>query len=431
MSMAQKRTVSGMIARSRREPKIAYIMSRFPKITETFILYEILAMEQLGVQVELYPLLREKTTVMHPEAEPLVERANFHPFFSGPILRANWHFMRRKPRAYLAALGALLRGTWGSLRYFAGALAIFPKSALFAYQMANEGVSHIHAHFASHPAAAAFIIHRLTGIPYSFTAHGSDIHRDRHMLAEKVAEAAFAVPISAFNRQVILDACNGRFSDKLVIIHCGVDTEFFRPRSESPSSNGHKASGKPFTILCVGTLHEVKGQTHLIEACRQLHERGTDLACHFVGDGPDEKALTTQAAAAGLAGQVHFHGRQTRGEIRNWFQKADVVVAPSVPSRDNRREGIPVVLMEAMACATPVVASRLSGIPELISHGQNGLLAPPGEPAALAALLEQLNCNPALRYRLGRAGRETIRQRFDLYANTAALARHFRIEVPA
>jgi glycosyltransferase involved in cell wall biosynthesis len=250
------------------------------------------------------------------------------------------------------------------------------------------------------------------------------------MLREKVAEAAFAVPISAFNREVILEACDGRYADKLVIIHCGVDTDIFQVQAETADnrSNG-RVTPNPFTLLCIGTLHEVKGQTHLIEACRLLHRRGVSLACHFIGDGPDLASLTEQASQADLADCVHFHGRQTRAEIVRQLQTADVIVAPSVPSQDGRREGIPVALMEAMASGAPVVASRLSGIPELVEDGQNGLLTPPGDATALADALYRLYENPALRHHLGQAGRNRILREFDLRANVAALAQRFHQEL--
>jgi hypothetical protein len=175
--------------------KVAYIMSRFPKLTETFILYEMLAMQQQGLQVEVYPLLAGEE-VMHPEAAQFVNIAHFQPFISSPILRANLHFLWKKPFVYLKTLWDLLRANWGSFKFFTGVIGIFPKTVLFAYQMQADNVQHVHAHFASHPAAAGFIIHRLVGIPYSFTAHGSDLHRDRHMLREKVAEVAFVAAIS-------------------------------------------------------------------------------------------------------------------------------------------------------------------------------------------------------------------------------------------
>jgi glycosyltransferase involved in cell wall biosynthesis len=404
--------------RTATRPRVAYIMSRFPKLTETFILYEMLALEDQDIQVELYPLLRERTTVMHPEAVAMVERAHFQPFISWPIVRAQLRYLRRKPRAYLGALWSLLRGTIGSLNFFVGALGIFPKTVYFAELMEAEGVQHVHAHFANHPAAAAFIIHRLAGIPYSFTAHGSDLHVDRHMLREKVAEAAFVVPISSYNRELIVEECGEQFRDKVVVIHCGVDTQVFQPVV--------RASTGPLTILCTGTLHEVKGQTYLIDACRLLHERGVAFTCNFVGDGPDRQMLAEQIANAGLGAHVHLLGRRTREEVAALLQAADVVVAPSVPTKEGKREGIPVVLMEAMGSGVPVVASGISGIPELVEHERSGLLTPPNDAQAIAEALERLQRDPALRQSLGQAGREKVLRDFDLTTNAAALAERFR-----
>lgn len=426
-------------------PKVAYIVSRFPKLTETFILYEMLTLEQEEVQLELYPLLREhnttvaagtplwkklferlstpdRTAVIHPEAAAFVERAHFQPFFSGDILRAQLHYLRRKPRAYLGTLWTLLRATWGSVNFFLGALSIFPKTVYFSRLMAADGVTHVHAHFANHPAAAAFIVHRLTGIPYSFTAHGSDLHVDRHMLYEKVADAAFVVTISNYNKELIVKECGEQFRNKIVVIRCGVDVRVFQPRSRG-SWNGQSAD--PFTILCIGTMYEVKGQTHLIEACRLLHEQGTDFRCYLVGDGPDRPALIEQSACAGLADRVQFLGLRPREEIAELLQRVDVVAVPSVPTKDGRREGIPVVLMEAMASGVPVVASGISGIPELVEDGQSGFLVPPRDPPALADALQRLYNDPLLRRRLGQAGRHKVVLEFDLSTNAARLAQYF------
>ena len=151
---------------------IGYVTSRFPKLTETFILYEILGLERAGVRVELYPLLREKGGVVHPEAVPVVERAHYLTFVDWPIVRSQIHFLHRSPRRYLRTLALTLRGTIRSRNFFVGAIGIFPKVAHMARLMAADGVTHVHCHFATHPALAGLIIHRLTGIPYSFTARG-------------------------------------------------------------------------------------------------------------------------------------------------------------------------------------------------------------------------------------------------------------------
>jgi colanic acid/amylovoran biosynthesis glycosyltransferase len=398
--------------------KVAYIMSRFPKLTETFILYEMVAMEKQGVQIEVYPLLREKTEVMHPEAAQYVEAAHFQPFISLEILRANLYYLWRKPGTYLKTLLTVLRKNWGSLRFFTGVLGIFPKSVLFAYQMDTEHINHVHAHFASHPAAAAFIIHRLTGISYSFTAHGSDLHRDRHMLREKVAESAFVAAISEYNRELILAECQGEYTDKVTVIHCGVDTAVFQLRPDQPPQENGK---KPFTILCIGTLHEVKGQIFLVRACQILQENGINFVCHFVGDGPDLPELRENVNQADLTEKVRFHGRQKRETVAQLLQDADVLVAPSVPTKDGRREGIPVVLMEAMSSGVPVISSKISGIPELVVDGHTGLLTPPGNVEALASAIQRYYHDPALRKRLGTAGRDKVIAEFDLYSNAVKL----------
>ena len=426
--------------------KVAYIVSRFPKITETFILYEILALEKQGIQVEIYPLLRARNTathpegasmlkklveraraqkenpvIMHPEAVPLVERANYHSFLSWPILRAHLSYLRRRPGAYLGTLLALLRANFGSMNYFIGALGIFPKSLYFAKLMEAAGITHIHAHFANHPAAAAFVVHGLTGIPYSFTAHGADLQVDQHMLCEKIAEADTVVTISRYNKEFIIDKCGEQVRDKVAVIYCGVDTSVFQPRT---ISKFHESG--PLNILCIGTMYEVKGHLYLIEACRLLQERGIDFECNLVGVGPFQEALTEQVNQSGLAGKIHFRGQQTRGQIADWLQEADVLSVPSIPTTSGRREGIPVVLMEAMSSGVPVVASDISGIPELVENEVSGLLVPPRDPKAIADAMEHLYNDPTLRQRLGQAGREKVMLEFDLNINAASLSRNFK-----
>ncbi|HEV8696716.1 MAG TPA: glycosyltransferase family 4 protein [Candidatus Limnocylindrales bacterium] len=396
-------------------PPIAYVMSRWPKLTETFILYEVLAVEALGQRVELFPLLRHREPVSHPEALELAARAHYQPFLSRAILASQWDAIRRRPRAYFGALGALIRGTLGSANYLIGGLAIFPKVVHMARGMEAAGIGHVHCHFSNHPAAAGFIIHRLTGIPYSFVAHGSDLHVDRHMLDRKVAEAAFVVAISRDNLEEIVGEVGEHARSRVEVIHCGVDTARLRPRTEPVPAD------RPFTILCIGTLHEVKGQSILVEACRLLRDRGVDVRCRLIGDGADEARLRDGIAAAGLEGTVSLGGRRTREEVIAAIGDADMLAAPSVAAKDGKREGIPVVLMEAMSCGLPVVASRLSGIPELVEHEVEGLLVPPGDPTALADAIERLQADPGLRARLGASARRRIEREFDLATNARAV----------
>jgi glycosyltransferase involved in cell wall biosynthesis len=175
----------------------------------------------------------------------------------------------------------------------------------------------------------------------------------------------------------------------------------------------------------VGTLHEVKGQAQLIEACRKLSERGVDFVCDLLGDGPDRPALAQLCESAGISDRVRFLGKATRSDVAAAFRRADVVVAASVPTRNGRREGIPVALMEAAASGKAVVASRLSGIPELIEDGRQGLLVPPRDARTLADALERLYRDPKLCERLGREGRKKVLAHFDLSQTATELARRF------
>lgn len=400
--------------------RVAYVMSRFPRLTETFITNEILAIEELGVEVELYPLLRENAEVVQPDAAALVTRAHYQPFLSWPIVCSNLSMLVRHPRAYLGTLASVVGATWRSLNFLGGGLAIFPKVVHNAHLMRRSGVDHVHCHFANHPALAGLIIHRLVGIPYSFTAHGSDLHVDRTGLAAKVAHAAFVVAISEYNRRLIVNECGGRWADKVVVVHCGVRTDRFRPRDEERRPDG------PFTAVCVGTLHEVKGQTYLVEACRILRDRGLELRCILIGDGEDRPVLERQIEEADLRDVVTLHGAATQTVIADLIRQADVLVAPSVPTASGKREGIPVVLMEAMSSGTAVVASDLSGIPELVIDGESGLLVPPRDATALADALERLATDATLRGTLARRGRERVLAEFDIRGNAATLAVHIR-----
>jgi glycosyltransferase involved in cell wall biosynthesis len=393
---------------------VAYIMSRFPKLSETFVLNEILSVESLGIRVEVYPLLRERQPVSHPEAQRLTQRAHFQPFMSLDILRAQAHFLRRSPSTYFGALLEVLRGTWGSANFFLGAIGIFPKTVRFAYEMQQSGVAHVHAHFCSHPAAAALIIHRLTGIPFSFTAHGSDLHVERRMLDQKLEASAFAVTVCDFNKEVMVRTCGERLRPKIRVIHCGVDTDYFRPAPK-------RGTDRPFQIVCVASLEPVKGHRYLIDACRLLRDRGVEIRCHLVGAGPLRRDIEDQVEHAGLNSNVRFLGGQPRAEVARLLTRMDTAVLASHPTPEGKREGVPVALMEAMACGLPVVASGISGIPELVDHEVTGLLTPSGDAVALADALERLSSDPGLAAEMGRAGRHKVVRGFSLEENARGL----------
>lgn len=395
-------------------PKVAYLMSRFPKITETFILYEILELERQGVQVEVFPLIRERAAAMHAEAQAVVDRAHFSRPLSWAVLAAQAYWLARRPLAYAQAWWGALRGNIGSRGFLLRALVVVPQAALFAQECAARGVQHVHAHWATHPALAAYVINRLSGISYSFTAHAHDIYVDRTMLAEKIGAASFVVTISEYNRKLLSELYGPEAAAKIAVVHCGVDLDVFDPPARA-------ARRGPLTLICVGSLLERKGQHVLVEACARLAAAGVSFQCLLVGEGEARPQIEALVRQHGLGGQVRLLGAQPRERVRELLAEADVMVLPSTSTVSGRQEGIPVALMEGMAMRLPVVSTAISGIPELVTDGVSGLLVPDREPAALAAALGRLAADPALRERLGASAREKVLQEFDLRRTTAAL----------
>ncbi|TWT61557.1 glycosyltransferase [Rubinisphaera italica] len=413
----------GIDAEKKPEPhqssyRLAYMMSRFPKLTETFVLREMIEMEKLGIDVSVYPLQREKTKFVHPEAKKYVDRAIFTPWLSISILFSCLKAFCTKPFLLFSTFFALIKENRKSRRFLMGAILFFPKSIYLAQRMEREKIDHLHAHFASHPAMVAWVIHRLSGIPFSFTAHGSDLHRDQSMLQKKVEAAAATITISDYNRKLIINHCGEQFAERIHVIHCGIDPDIFTPQLEPTD---YEQGLGPFQMICIGTLHEVKGQFQLIEACKRLHDDAFEFTCHLIGDGPDRKSLEEFVRQLGLQNRVVFHGRKTSHEIQQLLKQIDVIIAPSVPTADGRREGIPVVLMEGMASHIPAIASDLSGIPELVKHNQTGLLVPPHDTTGLAEAILTLASDHTLRNRLTAQGYQFVREEFDVAINSGKL----------
>jgi glycosyltransferase involved in cell wall biosynthesis len=409
-------------------------MSRFPKATETFILYEILELERLGHRVEIFPLVVHREATVQPGAADLVDRAHDIRPLSREVIRAQLHWLRRRPRRYLGAWVAAIRGNIRSPRFLVRALVAVPLGATFARRMETLRIDHIHAHWATHPALAAYVASRLTGLPYSFTAHAHDIYVNRAMLDEKIRAARFVVTISEQNRRLFEGWYGRSAAAKVTVIHCGADPAVFAPRAVAggPAGSVGGSADRPVRIVCVASLQPQKGQRFLIDACRKLVDRGVAIHCELVGEGEERPALAARIHELGLGAVVELLGSQPRDRVAELLGQADIVVQPSVVLPSGKTEGIPVALMEALAAERAVVASRLSGIPELVADEETGLLVEPGNPVALADAIERLAADPALRRRLGHAGRERVLAEFDLRLNTAKLADRFgeSIEAP-
>ena len=410
--------------------RLAYLMSRFPKATETFILYEILELERLGHRVEIFPLVREREAIVQPGAAALVERAHDFRPWSRPVLAAQLHWLRRRPRAYLGSWFGAIRGTIRAPRFLLRALVAVPIGAAIARSVVDLDLDHIHAHWATHPTLAAWVAARLSGRPYSFTAHAHDIYVERAMLDEKIRAARFVVTISEANRRLLVGWYGATAEAKTVVIHCGADPAVFAPPAlvDDSSVIGPTQRG---SLVCVASLQPQKGQRFLVDACAVLRDRGRAIHATLVGEGEERPALEARIAALGLGDVVTLAGAQPRDRVVAIVEAADVVVQPSVILRSGKTEGIPVALMEALAAERAVVASRVSGIPELVVDGETGLLVSPGDAVALADAIEVLLDDPALRARLGHAGRRKVLEEFDLRRNTALLAERFRQSVEA
>lgn len=403
-------------------PVMAYTMSRFPKLTETFILSEITALLDRGYPVRVWPLLRERAKVQHADVERVMPFVTWLPFLSLAIIGSNLALALGQPARYWGTFAAMIRGTLPSGNFLIGGLGIWAKSVHLARCLERDGVRHLHAHFATHPALAAWIVYRMTGIGYSFTAHGSDLHIDQTMLDEKVESARFVVSISDYNRRFIEQRLGRALGDKIKVVHCGVDTRLFSPAVERV--HGDDA---PLRILCIAALRDVKGHRHLIDALALLRDRGLPFRCDLIGEGPLRAEIERQIRAQGLADQIQLRGPLSRESILMWLrERADVVALTSILAPRGNREGIPVTLMEAMACALPVVSSRLSGIPELVEEGVSGLLTTPGQADEIAEALARLAADPALRAKLGAAARARVIAGFDLTENVNALADLFK-----
>jgi glycosyltransferase involved in cell wall biosynthesis len=265
---------------------------------------------------------------------------------------------------------------------------------------------------------AALIIHRLTGIQFSFTARGTDIQVDRHMLKEKLEAAEFAIAVSSDNKKIMVDECGSRLAKKIHVIHGGVDVSRL-------VSNPKRGAVSSFRILCVARFEEVKGHAYLVEACKLLRERGVPFECRLVGDGPLMSKVKRQIQQAGLQDAIHLLGAHAYPEVIQELRQADVVALPTAPTADGKREGIPNVLKEAMACGLPVLASAVGGIPELVEHEHTGILLRPRDAVSLADALQRLSTDRALCERLGEAAREKVAREFNLRTSTAQRTKLF------
>jgi glycosyltransferase involved in cell wall biosynthesis len=401
------------VTRDRPPLRVGYILRKFPALSETFVLNELLALEERGVQVHVFSLQRPNDPRFHDGLSRLKARVSYVPevLSPGKLLRHNRRVARSTGRAYWKVLlYAVLQGKVDLLWRL-----------LQAGYVANEArrlkLTRLHAQFANRPATVANLASAITGIPYGFTAHATDIFKKkvgRRALVRKMREADLVITVSEFNRR-FLEEIDPASRNKIALVYNGIDMNRFDANGRPP--------GDLFRFVTVARLVEKKGLPVLVEACRLLKERGVSFRCDLVGKGILRSELRRRIQAAGLEKTVRMVGPMTQREVLHHYHASHAYVLPSIVGNDGNREGLPVSLVEALACGLPVITTPLTGIPEAVRDGENGFLVPSGDAAALARAMETLIRDRRLYRKLADNARPSVVERFDRNVTSDALHR--------
>jgi len=320
---------------------------------------------------------------------------------------------------FWSAFGNALAGRREGLRIRLFGLWHFAVACHWAGQLKNEDVAHIHAQWIHASGTVAMYGAWLLDRSFSFTGHAADLFRDRCALLDKIERADFIICISEFHRRFYLE--NGASPEKLRLAYCGIDTTRFAPGRRT------RREGEPVHILSSGRLVAKKGFAILVEACRLLRDRGHSFRCTIAGSGPDEGTLREQIADAGLDALVTLTGETLeQTAVPGFMHGGDIYVLACIWAPDNDVDGLPMMLMEAMACGLPAISTRLVGIPDLIRDGETGILVDPNDPEALADAIMRLSEDEDEACRLATAGRRHLEDRFDLQTCLEPLIDAFR-----
>ena len=415
-----------MTARGRAPVRVAYIVRSWPRLSQTFIVNEVLALERLGLALVIFRM----TAADDPEAQdqaaevrsPVhdLETARHHG--RADVVAEHVGVLLASPWRYLSTVAFVLRGRQLAAGYSTTTRAnCFHKAVHLAALVRAERrqgrpFERIHAHFAHDPALVGLLAHRLTGIAFSLTAHARDLYGiPPAALAARARAASAVVTCCAANAEYLRSTVDGA---RLHLVHHGVDVERFHPRPRPVGSN------VPL-VLSVGRLVEKKGFFDLLEACARLAAEGHEFRGAIYGDGPLLHALRARCAQLGLADTVTLAGARSHHELVPVFQRADVFALTPFITGDGDRDGVPNVLVEAMACGVPVVSTAVGGIPDLVRHGENGLLAAPHDVPAIARHLGDLLTDADRRRALGAAARVTVEEGFDARVAARRLAALF------
>lgn len=403
---------------------LAYLSHVLPNLTETFIYREISQIRDRGFDVMTYSLRRPEPSTIAEEAR-LLHATTWYllPVGIRALLASHCRFALRAPFNYVRTLWRMVKGTHSRPKDRLRSLTHFGEGAVLARRMQSDGITHIHAHFASQAASVARVVHLLTGIPYSFTGHAHDIWHDRILLPEKLEEARFVATCSQMGRRHLVSQAPAGAVEKIHVVYHGLDVQTF-----PYIANGEGREKN--LILSVGRLTPQKGFPDLIKACAILKGRAVRFRCVIVGQGEDKEHLQALIESVGLGRFVTLQGAVAQEKIRGYYGRAWVFALPCVDTRDGNRDGIPNVLMEAMAMGLPVVTTTNSGQPELIRDGRDGLLVPAHSPVLLADAIAQLFGDSELRERIRIEARRRMEDTFDCRKTIEPLVDLFRLCAP-
>ena len=401
---------------------VAYITGVYPKVSHSFILREVAALRALGAEVLTYSVRRPPVEeVRGPEAQAeyartymLLDVARKPP----QLLAAHLRLLFGSPRRWGSAARLALKTRPPGLKAALWQAFYFAEAGVLARHFQDHGAVRVHNHLGDSSGSVALLAATMAGLPFSYTAHGPDLFfAPMHWrIDEKTAHASFVACISHFCRSQVMLFSDPVHWHKLAIVRCGVEPE--RYGSVSRDRFGQH-------VLFVGRLAAVKGVPLLLEAFARMRSNYPDACLTLVGDGPERAALQAQAATLGLTDSAHFVGYRNEEEVAELLSEADMLVLPSFA------EGLPVVLMEALASRIPVIATPVAGVSELIRDGETGLLVPPGDIDGLAKALDRLLGDPELCRRLGEAGRAAVLERHDVAREAERLLALFLVGAAA
>jgi colanic acid/amylovoran biosynthesis glycosyltransferase len=404
--------------------RIAYILSMFPALPETFVMNEVIRQRRL-LDVQTYSLrFPGVNDVQNDITRELSRNTEYGGFWLAPsLLRAALLTLLRRPLTCLKILILTVIHHAAAPMVLIKCCVILPKVLYYAERIRCSGASRIHCHFGTYPAYAAWVVHQLHGIPYSFTVHAHDIYDHQRMLRRKVDAAVGVVVNSEYNREFLLRELPGLDPGKLHLIRTGIDLSHFL--REIPSEYPTPDPNRELRVLAVGRVDPTKGYQDMIRVIHELRKRGYRVRGDVIGHVTNEPYIRSEmerllalVESTGLNKAFAFHERLPFDELKEYYRKADLFLLPCVTTESGNSDGLPSVLVEAMATGVPVVSTRISGIPELVVHDRTGLITREGDVQDLANQCERILTEEGLAECLAREGQRHVLEHWDLGRTT-------------